>query len=287
MIFIRSFGLAPCGMRSSVDPNDWWMSSKADLRAMDVCYNEKLYGVSAYHCQQALEKAIKSAAFSHNLKIDPKMLGHDILLGLFKKTVKGLSSGKKKGSVTKDQNIYFQRIINLLKSASGPVQIDNDNKTTNYTMFAKNYIWGNSLGIKTKNKKFEKFVVETLEPAIAAMNDAKWIRITDVWKIGPNMKSADLDRLVNLLYRIIGQQSKIKKPELRIFTWTLPHISTILNITPHEEYGRYPGSLCGITRKDLYSCKRKALRKLEFDVRNVIEDLDKNVRRNAPNNRTR
>ena len=253
---------------------------------MDVCYSERLYGISAYHCQQAIEKAIKSTAFSHNLKIDPKMLGHDILLGLIMKMVKVLTTGKTKKLTGNAQITYFQRIIKLLESASGPVQIDTDAKTTNNTMFAKNYIWGNSLGIKVNNKKFEKFVTETFEPVIDAMNESEWLGITNVWKYGPNMEFADLNRLVDSLYRIIGQKAKIKKPELRILSWTLPHIITIVNITPHEEYGRYPGSLCGITRKELYSCKRKALRKLEFDVRNVIEDLNKNVRRTTTKNCT-
>lgn len=273
-------------MNSSMDPNDWWESSEADLKAMDACYNKKLYGVSAYHCQQALEKAIKSAALSYNLRINPKKLGHDILLSLFMRMVKGLTTQKKKGLTTEAQDAYFRRVIVILKAVSGNVQIDVDRKTVDNIMSAMDFFWGHSLKIKVKNKKFKKFVIETNEYMLDAMNETAWVSISNVWKCGPNMKPEDFNKLIDYMYRIIGQKLKIKKPELRILCWSLPHIITILKIIPHEEYGRYPGSLHGITREKLYRHKRKALRELELDVKNAINDLNKNVRRNTKKRNT-
>lgn len=267
-------------MVSDMDPNDWWESSEADLKAMDLCYNEKLYGLSAYHCQQALEKAIKSAALAHNLKINTKKLGHDVLLSMFRKMVKELTIKKKQGLVTEAQHLYFQRTLKLLESVTGSIEIDTDEKTAKEFISAKNYFWGHSLNIKVKNKKLQKFVIETKKPMIDAVNDTKWVDITNVWKCGSDVQLDDLNRLVNDLHRTFGKNNKIKKTELYILFWFVPHIITALKVIPHEEYGRYPGSLQRTSRKELYRRKHKALRKLQLKVKRVINDLDKKIRSN-------
>ena len=265
-------------MVSDMDPNDWWESSEADLKAMDLCYNEKLYGLSAYHCQQALEKAIKSAALAHNLQINPKKIGHDVLLSMFKKMVKDLAIKKKNGLVTEAQYSYFQRTLDLLESVSGSIETGTDERTAKEIISAKNYFWGRSLRIKVNNNKYGKFVNETKQFALDALNDTKWVDTPNAWKCASDVRAADLNRLVNKLHRDFGQNINIKKTELYILHWFVPHILTALKIIPHEEYGRYPGSLKGLSRKELYRRKHKALRQLQFKVKIAINDLDKNIR---------
>ena len=238
-----------------MNSDDWWESSKDDLRAMDVCYNQQLYGISAYHCQQALEKAVKSAALSLNLNIDPKKYGHDVLYSLLKRTVDKLTSRKRKRSIPQEQKTFLLRTVEILGAVSGTIEIDTD-ENTKEIIAAKEYFWGNSLKIKVRNTEYEKFVKETKKP---------------VDRFSEERLRAD----------VVANKHRIKDPGQRILFWSRPHIVTILSITPHEEYGRYPGSLCGRTRKEWYRRKHNTLHQLECNVKCAINDLNENVRYNV------
>lgn len=242
-------------LQIKMDSDDWWESSKDDLRAMDVCYNQQLYGISAYHCQQALEKAVKSAALSLNLNIDPKKYGHDVLCSLLERTVKKVTSKKQKRSISKEQKEFLLRTVEICRAVNGTIEIDTD-ENAKEIIAAKEYFWGNSLKIKVSNTKYEQFVNETKKP----MDESSQKRLTA---------------------RVVANKHRIKDPGQRLLFWSQPHIVTILSITPHEEYGRYPGSLCGRTRKEWYRRKHNTLHQLECNVKCAINDLNENVRDNV------
>lgn len=268
MIYILRFILA--SRMHAKKAKDWWRASQADRKAMKVCYNRRLYGISAYHCQQALEKAVKSAVVYHNLPIDVKKLGHNILYKMFDKLAT-------KTIVTEAEKQYNNMIVKLLEGVGRNVQLNSDNNMATTDVPTKDFFWGHSIGIEVHNEDLEKFLKSAQEPMLSAVNE-RMPRLLDVvtmsnQRIGPD----DFNKLIEYAHNTLPQQLKIDKPDLRIWYWILLHLITILKITPHEEYGRYPGIMYGKKREDWYRLQHKQLKDLERDVDRAVVFLRKNV----------
>ena len=268
IIYISRFILA--GRMHAIEAKDWWRASQADLKAMEVCYNSHLYGISAYHCQQALEKAAKSAVVYHNLPIDVKKLGHNILYKMFDKLAT-------KTAVTEARKEYNNMIVKLLESVGRNVQLNSDNNMASTDVPTKDFFWGYSIGIKVHNGDIEKFLNGAQEPMLSAVNE-RMPRLLDVitasnQRMGPD----DFNKLIEYARDTLPQQLKIGKPDLRIWYWIFLHLITILKITPHEEYGRYPGIMYGKKREEWYTMQHEDLKKLEDDVVQAVDFIRKNV----------
>ena len=61
------------------DAGEWLEIARHDIKVMDLCYENELYGASAYHCQQALEKIVKFAVSKYKLASNPASLNHDVI----------------------------------------------------------------------------------------------------------------------------------------------------------------------------------------------------------------
>lgn len=251
---------------------DWWRASRADLMAMKACYSERLYGISAYHCQQALEKAVKSVVVYHGLPVDVKGLGHNVLHKMFVKMMP-------KMTITCEQKLYNQRVVKLIESVGRNVQLTTGINTNDCDLATKDFFWGYSLGINVSSKRLENFLNDTKPIMSSAVNKHMPGVIDSVLKMPGRMEPKRFDELLEEVHKSLSQKFSISNPELRIWCWTLPHLLTFIKITPHEEYGRYPGHTLGKKRDKWYKIKHRFLRKLEFEVEYAIDCLRQNVLR--------
>lgn len=248
---------------SRTEANYWWRATRADLKAMEICYKKKLYGISAYHCQQALEKAVKSAIIYHRIPVDTKALGHNVLHKMFDKMIPEMS-------IPEEQKEYNQKVLKLLKSVGQNVQFETNQDTMGDNVTTKDFFWGQSLGINFPNKNLEEFLEETDPSMVDAVTKFPPPLLVLTAKVGQSMTSDDFDGLIDYALNNLKLKIKISKPELRLWYWALINIITILKITPHEEYGRYPGIVRGKQREEWYHRNCKNLGKLESDVRRAI-----------------
>ena len=252
----------------AIKADDWLSASQADLEAMKVCYDRQLYGISAYHCQQALEKAVKSAVVYHNLPIDVKKLGHNILHKMF-------DQHATKTAVIEADKQSNNMIVKLLDGVGRNVQLNGNNTMVGTNVPTKDFFWGYSIGINVHNEDIEKFLEGTRAPMMSAVNE-RMPRLLDIATLGQHMSSDDFNEFIECAHNTLAQL-KIDKPDLRIWYWILFYLITILKITPHEEYGRYPGVMHGKKREDWYRLQHKDLEKLECEVVHAIDFLRKNV----------
>ena len=248
---------------------DWWRASRADLKAMKVCYDHQLYGISAYHCQQALEKAVKTAVIKHNFPIDAKKLGHNVLYKMFDTLIPKIPTSD-------EQKLYNTQVIRLLESAGKNTQLYTNGNVASNNASTKDFFWGQSLGIDVHNDNLEKFLKKMQSTMVSAVDECL-PKLLDNISTLKNMPPDDFGELVEFMYDEIGKKFNVKKPELCIWCWTLPNIPMMLKITPHEEYGRYPGYTCGKKREEWYKKQCKVLYNLESDVKHAIASLHKNV----------
>ena len=256
-------------MMHTTSARDWWRTSRADLRAMQVCYDQQLYGISAYHCQQALEKAVKTAIVYHDLPIDVKKLGHNVLhkmLHIF--TTKIPSNG--------DHKSYNEQAVKLLESVGRNMQLHTDENMATNDVPTKDFFWGYSIGINVHNENLEKFIKGAQTPMISTVSK-QLPNLLDIVSNVNDMQPDSFDELIKSVHANIGQKFNVTKQELRIWCWILPDIITMLKITPHEEYGRYPGMMHGKKREEWYKIQHEYLYKLESDVTRSIVRLRKNV----------
>lgn len=131
------------------------------------------------------------------------------------------------------------------------------------------------MGINLHNKDLEEFLKKTETSMEDAVSMSPSLLIV-ASKVGQSMKSDNFDELIDAS-NDLQSKFKIRKPELRLWHWALTNIITMLEITPHEEYGRYPGIVKGKQREEWYRRNDKNLGKLESDVRRAIVTLHKNV----------
>ena len=131
------------------------------------------------------------------------------------------------------------------------------------------------MGIDIPNKDLEEFLKKTETSMVDAVTMFPQLLVL-ASKVGQSMTSNDFDELIDAS-NDLNLKFKIRKPELRLWHWALINIGTMLKITPHEEYGRYPGIVKGKQREEWYRRKCKNLSKLESDVRRAIVMLRKNV----------
>lgn len=249
---------------------DWWRASLADLKAMKACYDQQLYGISAYHCQQALEKAVKTAFIYHNLPVDAKRLGHNVLYKMFDTLIPKIPTSD-------EHKLYNSQVVRLLESAGKNIQIDtNRNIDNNNRSSTKDFFWGQSLGIDVHNDDLENFLKKMQSPMVSAVNE-HLPRLLNNFPRLKNIPPDNFDEFIEFAHDYTGQKLNVNRPELRIWYWTLPNIPTMLKITPHEEYGRYPGRTYGKQREEWYKTQCKHLYNLESDVKRAIVRLYKNV----------
>lgn len=250
--------------------NDWWRAARADLKGMEICYKKELYGLSAYHCQQALEKAVKAAVIYHNIPVDPKTLGHNILYKMFEKMISEIP-------IDKEHKEYNHKIVQLLKSVGQNVQFETDAVTVDNNTLTKDFFWGQSMGIEVANKDLEEFLEKIEKLTADATNKSSLPLLSFMSKWGQSIQSNNFEELIEYISNDPKLKFKISKPELRLWNWALCNILTILMIIPHEEYGRYPGTVNGKQREEWYRRNCINLAELESYVRRAIVMLCKNV----------
>ena len=166
-------------------------------------------------------------------------------------------------------------IVKLLESVGRNVQLDSNNNMDSTNVPTKDFFWGQSIGIKVHNEDLEKFLKGAQEPMLNAVNE-RLPRLLDLATLGRHMDPDDFNKFIEYAHNDLPQL-KIDKPDLRIWYWLFFYLTIILKITPHEEYGRYPGTMYGKKREDWYRRQHKQLENLECEVVHAIGFLRKNI----------
>lgn len=280
---VRPTARRPSRAATRAEGTDEWITiALQDLKAMRLCFNAGYLGASAYHCQQALEKLVKFAVAKYRLLDDPGSLDHDILRGLVKKWSKEAPAQHdwSAGSVT----ACFTMLNELAKSSRSYAK-QAGRTGTDLPPSVRDCMWAESLGVEVPNPKLAKFYAMIEPPSLRSL--AKFLDSRFPRKIGNRVlrmvKGAmgaieegaavvSACQACNVcIWRAFQRQYKPhagrkrlapETAEACLLLWLLANLDTLLKVIPHEEYGRYPGTLCGKSRTRWYVERSDDLRAL-------------------------
>ncbi len=277
---------------------EWLEIARQDIKGMEVCCRNRLYGASAYHCQQALEKIVKFAVVKYDLSDKPvDLLNHDVIKGLLKQWKESLpvEEAWAKGAL----ELALKLLVALGKSPRWTGRRSVTDKGGDIPS-PKDALWAESLGVPLDSPKLTEMSGETSMPPMSLLEkfyarhlpkEAKDI-VADV--VGAEKKggreSAILTAYLKPSKLLWAKFKKTNKPhaghkrldkktaEECLFLWILANLDTLLKVTPHEEYGRYPGVLCKKSRTQWYSEHKDAFITLKGSARRAFDELSKMIK---------
>lgn len=262
--------------------DEWFTIALQDLKATRLCFREGHLGISAYHCQQALEKLVKFVVAKYSLLDDPASLNHDILRGLVQKWKKQATAQHDwSAGEIKACSMMLDEFAKSSRSRAGQA----GGVGTNPFPSVKDCLWAESLGVEVHNPKLAKFYAMIEPPSLRLL--AKFLesrlprkignRVLRIVKsaMGANEEGAAVVAACQAcnvcIWRAFQRQYKPhagrkrlapETAEMCLQLWLLANLDTLLKVIPHEEYGRYPGTLCGKSRTQWYSERSDDLRAL-------------------------
>ena len=268
--------------------NEWRRSVKDDIMAMKLCYRNKMYGLSAYHCQQALEKAVKFVAVKYEIIDNPRKFDHDVLLQTFRILNKKYSTPK--------LQVYNKKIISVLCKIKYGEKFDKNKNAKNDEISMRDAVWADSLGVHATHQDLKNFIAKMLEETPEHLEDfltilrkkflkkskkqtsAKNFSQMAVLGTAPQDNAMKYKSMYQIINHLCSNMPRTKQTaEIILFIWIALNAKTILKIAPHEEYGRYPGTLWAKTRRQYYRKKSVKLYVLEKEVCQAISNLYKMI----------
>ena len=234
-----------------------------DLRAMKITYDAGLYGISAYHCQQCLEKTIKAILLRYcTPKINPKKLTHMPMIhalkyhvGCWEAFAKLNNIENKNDSIDKQTMQIFSRKIY--------------NKNTKLW-------WKESLNIPRSKDEDERWGRMFLDA------DPDNDTVLDL-----SLKTDQKQQYDHHCSFCFGFMKRFKtynsdyslSNHLSNLGAILDHIVLLIAlhgcISPHEEIGRYTEIIDGKSTRQWYQIKKQELQILENHVSDVFDHLKK------------
>ena len=257
-----------------------------DLDAMKCLYDAGNYGNSVYHAQQAMEKLAKAIM----LKDDPHYIG-----------VKKMSH-----FVCSEKLLeHFQARINVIGASDPSYWKDMETAVSEYFSFVKSVfytsrdlkteLWKYSLGIKGRSRRWFEIAQSAgsdLSSLIGlAMVPPMWKRYgntynaeetkakmdfifskRDEFLIGISGSGTTAQFSVEILETLpqSAQYRKIIHPIMLILGFS----NLFLRLYPHEEIGRYPRHVAGISSLQLYENHHENLLLLERETEDAFKELD-------------
>ena len=234
-----------------------------DLHAMKITYDAGLYGISAYHCQQCLEKTVKAVILRYGTpKINLKKLSHMPMIHALKHYV-GCWEAFTKLNKIEDENERINR--QAVQIFSRKIYDKN-----------KKLWWKESLNIprnKDEDERWGKMFLDA-DPD----ND-------DVLDLSSqtDQKQKD-DSHYNFCFGFMKQfktyYSNYSLPNhLNNYGVMLNHIVLLITlhgcVSPHEEIGRYTETIDGKSTRQWYQIKKHELKILENHVSDIFKDIEK------------
>lgn len=278
--------------------DEWFTIALQDLKATRLCFDAGHLGVSAYHCQQALEKIVKFAVAKYRLLDDPASLNHDILRGLVQKWRKEAtaqhdwSAGEIKAC--------FMMLDEFAKSSRSRARQAGGAGTDSFPS-VKDCLWAESLGVEVHNPKLAEFQAMIEPPSLRSL--AKFLESRFPRKIGNRVlrmvkgamgaieegaAAVAACQACNVcIWRAFQRQYKPhagrkrlapETAEMCLQLWLLANLDTLLKVIPHEEYGRYPGTLCGKSRTRWYNERSDDLQVLVESACKAFYELYKMIK---------
>ena len=278
--------------------SEWLEIAQQDIKVMETCYGSEYYGASAYHCQQALEKIVKFAVVKYDLSDKPvDRLNHDVIKGLLKQWKESLPV---KEPWAKDAlELAFKLLVAFGKSTRGIREQSGAGKSDGIPS-PKDVLWAESLGVFLVSPKLAEMSDKISMPPTSLLEkfyarhlpkEAKGI-VEDVMRAEKKdgKKSAIPTAYLKPSKTLWVKFKKANKPhaarkrldkktaEKCLLLWILANFDTLLKVTPHEEYGRYPGVLREKTRTWWYSEHSEALSTLKGLARGAFDELYKMIK---------
>ena len=263
-----------------------------DLDAMKCLYKAGNYGNSAYHAQQSMEKLVKAIILKDDPNAGVKDIGHLVcskkLLTTFQARINKI--GESDPSYWKELG---QTVNDCIHGVKDLFKESKEWKTA---------WWMYSLGVGrfADNSKFE-YNFKKLETAGTRLSSfVALVLIPPFWKLygrPSNQKKINQKRIDEILsYKdeyvreITGSDttSRLCKQILETLPADIQHPDTfirqivlILNFSglflklyPHEETGRYPESINGMSSLQMYEEFHEYLSLLEQEVEDAFKELD-------------
>lgn len=279
------------------DASEWFKAVQEDIEAMDLCYEKNQYGASAYHCQQALEKAVKFMVVKYRLMENPADLNHDLIRKLLHRWKK---NGSTQNKWANDAIATTCDMVDEIARGSRSRARRSDATRAEGDLSLKEWMWAYSLGMPVPSSAVETFRNRMNAPPSQMVNRfldrhfPKRVRNRILRELKEARDKKDNSAIINATYqecvRALWKEFQIRyKPhvdskhlsvevaERCLFLWVLTNLDTLLKIIPHEEYGRYPGVLYGKSYAHWYSKHSGELSTLEELVRSAIGELLKMV----------
>lgn len=287
---------------------DFKTQAEDDIKTADVCFENKSYGTSAYHYQQALEKIIKAVLLRNQTPKDPSKFGHMPLIQLFEDMEKQLDFKR----IFPTEHVKFIQSVNeILKRILTDIQ----KKGTVKTIW-----WKYSLSIplsKCENEQlilyrddieklcvqaqaFEKYVVTKLQKDIGGSITRKTKkrlpdelvshldRLQDITKELQMNNSINFKKIMSIC-EIYFDTLKITHKHMPGFRttpkfyqqdirplltmWLFRFMDPMLKIFSHVNLGRYPEEIDGNKTNEWYKIKNEQLKVLELDVKKSCEKI--------------
>lgn len=282
--------------------------SERDLKSAHIMYTEQDYGNAVFLCQQAMEKAFKYAMMKYKLvakdKESLKDLTHKPVVGFLKK----LESQNRK-LVPKNKT---EKLVKSVPEKFSP-QIQKLFKEISEEPLSNVDWWKISLGARLDDEKertarcyFENgldkliHILQEIKNEILQTNAGQDNRITKMLgeahdglrtyraevknrlsektlKEFSNETQQQIDCFLNrLLWECYTGKKKNDKEQIgffRIGLWLFIHNFTLLKITPHEEFGRYPEKINNKSTFIHYKKNKKELKSLIDDVEKAVKSL--------------
>lgn len=272
---------------------EWFAIALQDLKTMQLCFKAGHFGASAYHCQQALEKLVKFVVGKYHLLDDPANLNHDILRGLIQKwrneapAQHGWSAGAIKAC---------SKLLNELAKSSRSHAKQASRSGTDISLSIRDCLWAESLGIPVPDSLLLEFYATIEPPSLQMLAEfleprfPKKIR-NRIMRMVKNAMCENEEGTVIMaacqacnvtIWRAFQRQYKPhagrkrmapETAEACLLLWLLANLDTLLKVIPHEEYGRYPGTLHGKSRTWWYNERLDDLEALEESTRRAFYEL--------------
>ena len=278
--------------------SEWLEIAEQDIKVMQWCYDKGYYGASAYHCQQALEKVVKSMVVKYQLVDNPVRLNHDLMRKLLREWKKKSSSHNKWA----DNAIEIScGIVDEIAKGSRNSAGKAGTARAGSALSLKEWMWAYSLGIPVPRSAVETLCNKIEPPPLQLL--AKFLdrhfakkdknRILKKLKMARDKNdeggiiATAHQECVAILWSDFQERYKPHAARKRLpseaaepclLLWVLANLDTLLRVIPHEEYGRYPGVLCEKSYTQWYTERADGLSALETSAVEAFDELRKMIK---------
>lgn len=283
----------PCPAPQAGGAREWLEIAQRDIKVMRLCHKNGHYGAAAYHCQQALEKIVKFAVVKYSLLDNPADLNHDVVLGLL---LKWKEAPTPEHPWARGALELACKLLRAFAKSSRNAGGRGDAARDGGAPSPKDALWAASLGKSVYSPKLCRMSGGMkappkclLEEALAPHLPKKTVKEA-LEGMQNHMKKGEEALAIIAAYTKIAiplweKFQKAHKPRAGrkrldqeaaqrcLLLWLLANLDTLLKAAPHEEYGRYPGTLCGKPRAEWYAENPGRLLELEESASGAFCEL--------------